>query len=275
MRSSEDTSKPPCTQLSVATRSGPVGKRGHCLTDTSTRGTQTIAQNKVMFFGDSDIEYWDTETDFPGSVNCGVGGSTAWEAAQWAQKTGELYKPKNFVVMVAGENDVGGGGASNCVSTVLRDYKDAVMGFLDSPNKPTVIYLGTKPEPGSTDYLQWYNKYDALVFELARSPIVEGRLKVVDVHGSFSKMNNVGPDGQTLYDTDDLHMNKNGYSYWTNWVKNIMASCEDVPDWKDSDGDHCATVRKNSHCGNADDYKVNGVGAKEACCACGGGSTAS
>jgi len=157
------------------------------------------------------------------------------------------------------------------VGVAFKDFKDAVMAFLDSPNKPTVIYMGTKPEPGSVDYYTWYNAYDKLVFEFASSPIVEGRLKVFDVFAAFQAMGGVGADGKTLFDTDDLHMNANGYKYWTNWVKNIMASCEDVSAWKDSDGDDCATVRKNGHCDGADDYKVNGVGAKEACCACGGG----
>jgi len=266
VRSSE--SPTPCTNIKPSKRWGAVGAKGHCETKTDTRGKQDVAKNKMMFFGDSDIEYWATQKDFPNSVNCGVGGATAWEAAKWAKKTATKFTPKDFVVFVSGENDVGGAGSSQCVGSVFKDFQDAVMAFLQSPNKPTVIYFGTKPEPGTKDIHAWYLKYDKLIKEFAESPVVGGRLKVVDVHSHFKTLGNP----KKLYDNDDLHMSAFGYSYWVNWLHNEMAGCEDrAVDWKDSDGDDCAKIRKGAMCEHADEYKVDGVGAKQACCACGGG----
>ena len=35
-----------------------------------------VPQGRVVFMGDSDIDYWDTGAAFPGSLNVGVGGYT-------------------------------------------------------------------------------------------------------------------------------------------------------------------------------------------------------
>jgi len=52
--------------------------------------------------------------------------------------------------------------------------------------------------------------------------------------------------------------------------------CVDTEGWADKDGDSCSTVAKGDSglgwCQNSVAYAVNGVGAYEACCGCGGGS---
>jgi len=48
--------------------------------------------------------------------------------------------------------------------------------------------------------------------------------------------------------------------------------CADFPSWADSDGDKCSKIVKNEWCAYAEDFKVKGVSALDACCGCGGGT---
>jgi len=229
----------------------------------------------MMFFGDSDIEYWDTEKDFPEAVNCGVGGATAWEANAHAATIAKEYSPKGFVIFVSGENDFGTGGASHCVDTVFEDFKKAVEAFISSKHEPIVIYISTKPEPGTTELHAQYERYDALIKDYATTLAGEygyAPLKFLDAYSRFKKMGNP----RSLYADDDLHMSKKGYSFWVKWLKEVMAESMECHDsetpWVDSEGDDCATIVSKQWCDDADQYEADGLTAKDVCCGCGGGA---
>lgn len=79
----------------VARGWGVVNKKGHCDSETETRGLQKAKSGQLIFFGDSDLEYWENfSTSFPGAENCGVGGGTAFEAAFSAPMFARNTRPR-------------------------------------------------------------------------------------------------------------------------------------------------------------------------------------
>jgi len=254
-----------------------ITKKGHCFEKTDSRGKQfkkkgQILTGKMMFYGDSDIEYWDSESAFPAAINCGVGGSSVYEAALHAQKMASQFEPKGYLVLVAGENDMMS--AQECAETLANNLEKTVKAFLDSRYHPTVIMLGTKPEPGTTELHSLYRKYDALAKALAQNPAFKGHFKFIDTYSQFMAMGNPG----SLYQNDNLHMKKAGYAHWNEWLQATMKEgchdqlASDGAAWKDLDGDTCATISSKGWCSEFDEYVPSGgVGANHACCECGGG----
>lgn len=51
---------------------------------------------QLVFYGDSDIEFWDLDESFPGlsALNCGVAGSTMEHAKKFGERFLEKYKPQ-------------------------------------------------------------------------------------------------------------------------------------------------------------------------------------
>jgi len=253
-----------------------ITSNGHCLERTDTRGRQTPKnlKNKMMFFGDSDIEYWSSNDVFPASVNCGVGGSSVYEAQLHAEKTARRFTPKGYLVLVAGENDMSS--SIECAETLFLHLQKTVRAFVDSRYHPTVIMFGTKPEPGTTNLHSLYRKYDALAKSWPENDAsIAGHFKFIDVHQKFLDMGNPG----TLYKNDELHMKQAGYDFWNQWLQSKMKEgCHDLlgadgsSSWADTDGDTCSKISSDNNCLFYADYvPAGGFGANAACCECGGG----
>ena len=75
-----------------------------------------------------------------------------------------------------------------------------------------VLYMGTKPEPGTAALHSTYAAYDAMIFEAAES---NADLYTVDVTTKFNALGNPA----SLYQSDDLHLSEEGYVLWTKWVR--------------------------------------------------------
>lgn len=253
-----------------------IGKNGHCFEKTSRgkRFKKHVPKGKMMFYGDSDIEYWKTEQIFPDANNCGVGGSTAYEAGKFAAKTAAIFQPKGHVVIVAGENDMTS--AVECADTIFQTLKTAVDAFVNSKYHPTVIMFSTKPEPGTTKLHALYERYDALCKQLAEYAEMKGHFKFVHAYQKFLDLDAYQKNPGSFYQNDDLHMNNKGYDQWNTWLQEtVKEGCHDLLNgaeaWKDKDGDTCATISNEGWCDFYADFTVDGVGANTACCECGGG----
>ena len=75
-----------------------------------------------------------------------------------------------------------------------------------------VLYMGTKPEPGTTSLHTTYAAYDAMIAAAAES---NADLYMVDVTSEFKALGNPA----SLYQSDDLHLSEEGYVLWTKWVR--------------------------------------------------------
>jgi len=183
-------------------------------------GTRRLCQNNydldavdILFVGDSDIDYWDSSVQFPGSFNVGIGGYTTIDVLKEVDQWVEDLDP-TWVVFVCGENDING--ERSVTKEAFERFKTIVRKFLNDGSQ--VIVLGTKPEPGSKELATEYKYYDAEIRKFATALAKEENtpfFQMIDVFPSFT-------DKAELYNTDKLHMSRLGYTFWNGWVKLAM-----------------------------------------------------
>jgi len=180
----------------------------------------------TVFLGDSDIDYWDTSTAFPGSFNLGVGGYTTKdvikEVDQWVTELDATW-----VIIVCGENDFSKNKRS-VTKAALSRFKAIVTKLIKDGSR--VIYMGTKPEPGTKGLRSEYQYYDQ---EIRKSALKWAELdktappfQMIDVFKSFTSE-------RELYNSDNLHMSRFGYKFWNGWVKLATTSSTPCIIWMD------------------------------------------
>jgi len=183
--------------------------------------TSTTTAVTTLFAGDSDIEYWSTDSVFPDSVNKGRGG---WTCKQVGNKIGDhldRYEPE-WVVLVCGENDLW----SQSATQTFNDFMEVVDEIIETGAR--VVYMGTKPEPSTGFLHSKYRSYDAKIRAKAiemeantASPNQPPPLVMVDVYPIFDAIEDSNPG--LLYRNDRLHLNNAGYSYWNTWAQTALA----------------------------------------------------
>jgi len=190
-------------------------------------GQYLAANVNTVFVGDSDIDYWDTSTAFPGSFNLGVGGYTTREVLQevdqWVTELDDTW-----VIIVCGENDFKKNKRAVTTEALAR-FKKIVNKLIDDGSR--VIYMGTKPEPGTRELRSEYQHYDE---ELRKAAAEWAKLhsdapppfQMIDVFKSFT-------EERELYNSDKLHMSRLGYKFWNGWAKLAMTSATPCLVWRD------------------------------------------
>jgi hypothetical protein len=182
-------------------------------------------QVEILFVGDSDIDYWESSTSFPGSMNVGIGGYTTSDVIKEVDQWVADLNPK-WVVIVCGENDIDG--KREETAAAFDRFKTIVNKFIADGAR--VIYLGTKPEPGSKNIYDEYKFYDEEIRKWARGLAVPHTglpdFQMIDVFKSFTS-------ATELYNSDELHMSRLGYKFWNGWVKIAMGSATPCIRWRD------------------------------------------
>jgi len=200
------------------------------------------ADVKTLFVGDSDIDFWDSSFAFPGSFNVGVGGYTTQEVKREVDKWVDELDPE-WVVIVCGENDLNR--KRKNTRKAFGRFESIVKKFIQDGSR--VIYLGTKPEPGTTSLHDEYKFYDQSIRHFAReqaSGTTTPPFVMIDVFEVFKSRKF---RKKQLYNSDDLHMSRNGYKYWNQWVKQAMSSTDPCIRWRDGS---CAEMNSDDD----DDY---------------------
>jgi lysophospholipase L1-like esterase len=186
-----------------------------------------LDETKVLFVGDSDMDYWNTNAFLPESQNVGYGGYTCEETLAEIDANLDVFKP-DWVVMTCGENDL----TDSDVATTYPFFEQIVDKILATGAR--AITLGTKPEPDTGDLHAQYEEYDDLVRELATDTAAassEGTpppLVMIDTYPSFVEIGNPG----TLYHEDGLHLaDDGGYEYWQEWLETALVDDESCTRW--------------------------------------------
>lgn len=177
-----------------------------------------LAAEGLLFIGDSDVEGWDTATAFPGSSNKGVGGYTCRNVLNKLDRHVPTDPAPATVVIVCGENDLWN---MNAVAA-FRTFEKVVSKLL-AMGVGQVVYMGTKPEPDTTELHQEYRQYDAKIREHASQLAVGATvvpLVMVDVYPAFLDAGNHA----SLYQRDGLHLSVAGYELWTEWAGAVITS---------------------------------------------------
>ena len=162
----------------------------------------------LLFEGDSDIEGWDTD-QYPDSANVGVGGAVCGDVLDALAETLDVYQPDR-VVLVCGENDLW----DQSVGKTFGDFSAIVSDIQKSG--ATVYYMGTKPEPLTTELHTEYRQYDDMIRQHALELATDAHapLVMIDVYTGFEALGN--PD--ELYQRDQLHLSQAGYDLWDAWL---------------------------------------------------------
>jgi lysophospholipase L1-like esterase len=165
-----------------------------------------------LFIGDSDIEGWDT-SQFVSSTNIGDGGSLCSDALSSIDEVLEQYTPIH-VVIVCGENDLS---EDRTVEETFEDFQAIIHKIIGSG--ASVTYMGTKPEPGTTELHDQYRDYDGRIQDFAVNLANNSNapLNVVDVYQGFEDIGNPS----SLYQDDELHLSLEGYEYWDQWLVQV------------------------------------------------------
>ena len=178
----------------------------------------------VVFFGSSSIRLWKDleEMMAPLSVvNRGYGGATVRDILVNYDKIMSKYSPKAFVVFC--DNDIcGNKGLDLSVSGVLDHYR-LLFNRLDQDYPGVPVY-----------FLAW--KYSELRASLRETQkLVNDVMKDYADHSdqvTFVDVNSVLllPDGSvngSLFESDNLHINRQGYLLWTSVLKPyLMEVCK-------------------------------------------------
>jgi len=183
------------------------------------KGLEPLRTGGVLFIGDSDVDYWLESSTTAASAplpahNVAVGGFTCKNVLNGnLDATLAAFQP-SVVVLVCGENDLGGGAS---VNKAFSRFQNVVTQLHDGGAR--VIYMGTKDEPDTSGLWNKYAKYDAKVQALATelaeaSSSSAAPLAMVDVNAGFKAMGNPS----SFYAADALHLSAEGYSHWDRWV---------------------------------------------------------
>mmetsp|Transcript_10685 Transcript_10685/g.17923 ORF Transcript_10685/g.17923 Transcript_10685/m.17923 type:complete len:283 (+) Transcript_10685:108-956(+) len=165
------------------------------------------AVEKVMYLGDSNMDYW--ASSYGVGVNVGASGATCFGVDKHAQKVLDAVHPET-VILHCGTNDIW---AEQGVEATFASLQSVLAQLLAFPSVKKVLYISTVPEPGLIKYYgqgivnlmhMEYNAYDALVKQAVAG---NDRVQYLDAHNSFLAAGNP----LWLYAADEMHLSEHGY----------------------------------------------------------------
>lgn len=181
--------------------------------------TNPPPQGAILFVGSSTIRMWKTAAvDFAPLpvINRGFGGSSFKDLLLFADRIVLPYKPR-ILVVYEGDNDLT---SSNSVAATVvsnaRRFADLVHAALP---KTRIFYLSIKPSLKRAARWEEMSKANRLIADWAKT---DARLGTIDI-GPLIR----GADGEpdpSLFASDGLHLNKDGYARLTAQLKPILES---------------------------------------------------
>lgn len=177
----------------------------------------------VVFFGSSSIRLWNglEEMMAPLSVvNRGYGGATVRDILVNYDMLMAHYSPKAFVVFC--DNDICGNEVDLTVSGVLDHYR-LLFNRLDQDYPGVPVFFLSWKYSGLRAFMRDTQKLvNDVMADYASS---SNQVTFVDVNATLLQ-----PDGdinQSLFESDNLHINRDGYLLWTSVLKPLLLEvCE-------------------------------------------------
>lgn len=175
----------------------------------------TLSEVDVVFFGSSSIRLWKGLEEMMNPlrvVNRGYGGATLRDIHYNYKRVLAHYRPKAFVIFC--DNDIAGNDNDLTAGGVLDHYR---MLFLrlgqDYPGTP-VFFLSWKYSELRAGLRQKQKMVNQLIEEYAS---VSPQVTFVDVNSLL--LNEDGSVNSSLFESDNLHINREGYLLWTSLLK--------------------------------------------------------
>lgn len=170
----------------------------------------------VLLAGSSSFLFWKTASQDLAPIpviNRAFGGSTLPEVAFYAERTILKYKPK--IIVIYCENDMFVGQDKS--PTQVRDaYVSLTQIIRDKLPKTQIYFVGLKPSP--LRWKRWNETLETnnLIQKFIKTDKHHGYIDVSEVMLRGSK-----PD-PTIFLSDSLHMNAEGYKRWTSVLRPVL-----------------------------------------------------
>lgn len=170
----------------------------------------------TLFIGSSSIRLWKSlRYDFPNQriLNRGFGGSQVYDLIYYYNRIIKKYRPSKIVIY-SGENDLDFGKSPSTVSydyqtlihLIKSDSKDVPIFIFSIKLSPRRIYLKNKIEKTNNLIERLTNNYSNVFF--------------VNTYHRFFHKN--GRLDFSLYASDHIHLNSNGYRIFTENLLKVM-----------------------------------------------------
>jgi len=166
----------------------------------------------TLFVGSSSIVFWKLDQSFPGKdyLNRGFGGSTYRDLVHFFDRVVLPYKPAKMVVY-SGDNDVASGMSADAV---FDDFTKFAMKVHESLPETQVYMLPAKPSEARWELWPVMRDFNAKLAAYCKEHL---NFHCVDITACL-----LGDDGKpdpSLFLSDKLHLNPDGYEKWTAIVK--------------------------------------------------------
>lgn len=179
-------------------------------------------ENLIAFYGSSSIRLWvNMQRDLAPKnvVNLGFGGSNfAWCVHYFKEVFKDLNPSK--IVLYAGENDLSEG---KIPQEVLADCKELVHLIYEKYPNVELALISIKPSVEREALIPIIMETNLL---LSKYIITELNAQYINVFGQMiTTENRPIPE---LYMSDGLHLNKAGYTLWSNAIKKALQSVDNL-----------------------------------------------
>ena len=169
-----------------------------------------------VFYGSSSVRLWvhmreDLKPLY--TLNLGFGGSTYAWCLHYFEEIFEDVKPSKLV-LYAGENDITQGRAP---LQVLADFKELIKAVKAKYPKVPLAVISLKPSMERAHLIPQFMELNELLSEYV---IKELDAQFINV---FSQMISLDDKpNPELYMSDGLHLNKKGYTIWSEVIKKAL-----------------------------------------------------
>ncbi|TWT78125.1 GDSL-like Lipase/Acylhydrolase [Posidoniimonas polymericola] len=174
-----------------------------------------VSDNGLVFVGSSSIRRWEQLThDFAdyNVVQRGIGGALFDDVVAQVNDLVLDYSPRGVVVW-AGTNDLASGSNG---AEVAADYQNFVSAVHNSLPNTHIFYLGVMPTPGRQGNRP---QEDIANSTIAAAAAGDSRLHYIDLPAAFETLNPYGGAGFTSKFVDSIHLNRDGYDFWTTIIR--------------------------------------------------------
>ena len=166
--------------------------------------------DELFFIGDSHVEYWDVQYDFPEFIthNYGVSGSGIALIKQFGQK----FSGKT-VVAITGTNDIDHSLTRNDINQYVEDYITAIINI----DAEQTILVSIFPQASGENPIE-KNKHIREVNTVIKSAISNTSIYYIDIFDDFEKDGLFNPS----FSNDGRHPNRQGYEIITKKIRNVL-----------------------------------------------------
>lgn len=170
----------------------------------------------ILFVGSSSFRMWNTADAFPNHpiINRGFGGSHITDMVFFYKDIIAPYKPALILIYI-GDNDIAAGVSGDLF---LRRYEDFTTRIWRDNPEVKIGFVSIKPSTSRWNYWPEMHRVNETIREMTSNDL---RHLYVDLGKLL--LNEEGRPDDTLFLSDHLHLNEEGYKRWTEELTQLLS----------------------------------------------------